>query len=273
MKLRDVAAAANMLLIGESGRGKTYQLGLLSQLAPSVLLTADRRGLDTIRRFSDAEPEIELAESWSDPWALYDRLSAHSSAYRMLLLDDLGALQDVIGLSIQKHARGRDEERQRSDVREKAIRGQLLAGGRRLQQSQWGELDIAMNAFLTELLLLPYKLIAVTVLEDVREHPRTGAAQVYPNLVGGIRNDLTARFSLVANLFIHEEDGRSLYCMSCRPHSRLPNKSRYGVPRTWINPTPERVLRYINGNEGKGDEETPQEQRVGSGALQENHSR
>lgn len=269
MKLQDIKSNPNVLAIGESGKGKTQLIASFCELAPTLVLTADRRGLDTLRKYRGIEPDIELAEDWADPWSLYDVVNSQAKTHQILALDDLGALQDVIGRSIQGHSRGRDEERQRSDQRERAIRGQLMSGGRRLQQSQWGELDIAINSFLGEVMALPYRLCIVTVLEDVREHPRTGAAQVYPNLAGAIRDDLMARFSLVVNLFTEKQGEEVLYVMSCRPHPRLPNKTRYGEPRTWVNPVAARLMRHINGAETKEDQETPLERQIGSGMLRE----
>lgn len=268
MKLAQVETSPNILCIGESGRGKTEMVASFCKIAPTVVLTADRRGLDTLRKHKDLDPEIELAENWDDPWQLYDRLSAHTKTFRILCLDDLGALQDVISRKIQGQARGRDEERMRSDARERLIRTQLMTGGRRLAQAQWGELDVAMNNFLSEVMALPYRIIVVTVLEDVRQHPRTGETQVYPLLMGGIRDDLMARFSLVVNLFTEEDENKDLlFCMSCRPHPRLPNKTRYGEPRTWINPSALKLIAHINRKEDTTDVETPLEQRVGNGGL------
>lgn len=267
MKLADVQTVPAILLIGESGRGKTEMVASFCELAPTVVLTADRRGLDTLKKHKGIEPEVELAEDWNDPWQLYDRISAHAKAFRILCLDDLGALQDIISRKIQGQARGRDEERMRSDARERLVRTQLLTGGRRLQQNQWGELDVALNNFLAEIMALPFKIIAVTVLEDIRDHPRTGVAQVYPLLMGGIRDDLMARFSLVTNLFTHDEEGKTLYCMSCRPHPRLPNKTRYGEPRTWTEPNASKLLAHINGKEDMA--ESPLEQKIGNGSLRQ----
>lgn len=269
MRLTEVKASPNILVIGESGKGKTHLLGTFCQVAPTVVLTADGRGLSTLKKFEGIEPEIELADSWNDPWSLYDRLSSHTKTHRILCLDDLGALQDIVGRSIQGHSRGQNEERMRSDQRDRLVRGQLMAGGRRLEQRQWGELDIAINSFLGEIMELPYRLVVVTVLEDIRDHPRTGLTQVYPNLAGAIRDDLMARFSLVLNLFTQEEEGQIVYVASCRPHPRLPNKTRFGEPRTWIDPDGQKLLAHIAGRDGKEGEETPLEKKIGAGLIRE----
>ena len=269
MKLSEISRPPAILAISESGKGKTRLVGSFAQLMPTVILTADRTGLDTLEGWSwpAGEPEYILVDDWKDPWTVYDKVAELAKTKKYLAIDDLGKIQKVIERELRGHARGKDEERMRADVREKTIRQSMLEGGRRLAINQWGELDIALNSFLDEVLKLPFALTVVTVLEETRTHPRTDDIHVYPNLVGGIRDDLNARFSLVLNLFNTELKEKMVWAASCRPHPRLPNKTRYGEPRTWIDPTAPRIMRHVLRKEVTADKETDDEKAVGSGSV------
>lgn len=267
MKLEAIQRPPNALLIGESGRGKTRFLGSLAQLVPTVLVTADRRGLDTLGHLSDLQLEVELVEDWVDPWALLEKLRGYTKSHKALAIDDFGAQQSVIERKIKMQPFGQVEERMRSDERDKTTRSALLRGQRKLAQPQWGEMATALDSFLFEALALPFGLVVVTVLEDVRRHPRTGEDQVYPALDGKMREELAARFSFVGNLFLADGDGKTHWAMSCRPHPRLPNKTRYGTPRTWIDPDATKLMAHINRREEIA--ETPLERQIGAGEIKE----
>ena len=137
-----------------------------------------------------------------------------------------------------------------------------MLGERRLQIQQWGELWLACESFLYEVLALPFVIKLVTVLEGVVENPRNNQMHIYPNLLGQIRTTLPARFSIVAQSFVADFEGKRYHCLSSHSHPKIESKDRYGKGRTWLDPKMANILQYM---EGKAKEETELEKKIGIG--------
>lgn len=276
MKLSEVERPPRLLIVGAGGTRKTAFIGTLAAMLPTVVVTSDPAGLETIRsNFPEVAEnlEVELLESWGEAWNVYERLAgyARDKKFKALALDDYGASQALTISKILSSPRGKDEERMRGDDLAKRVMQQRIAGFRKLQgQPQWGELGTASGSFLEFVLALPFGVEVVTVREDIRAHPRDGEASVYPALMGALRDDVDAYFQVVANTFLDRDgDGRTLFVMTTRPHPRMANKNRYAVGRTWVDPTFERVFRNLRHTERKEDEESALERRIGAGRFKE----
>jgi len=265
MKLNEIQPSKNVLVMGASGTGKTTLVGSLAALLPTVIVTADEAGLDTLHQMSLLpDTEIILLKDWQDDaWRSFEQIAGLSNSHAAIALDDLGALQEIAQDKVElspKHAgeeKARDKDKYQFEL---TLRQALMMGERRLEIQQWGALFLAVSNFLSEVLKLPYRVKLVTVLEALKDNPRTGQPHIAPALAGQVANTLPARFSLVADAFIADMDGRNLYCLSCIGHPRIETKCRYGKGRTWIDPTMEKVLAYING---KGEAESERERKIG----------
>lgn len=264
MKLKDIQRDKRLLFLGGSKTGKTRLLGTLCQAVPTLFVTGDRNGLDTLEAMG-VDPEIFLIEDWRNVWDAWLAIKNAAPSFKALAVDDLGSIQRAAKHKIETSGRGAAEERMPPAERLAAIQRQLMQGDRRLIMSQWGELAISMDTFLEALLNLPIPVKAVTVLEELREHPRSGAEYLFPNLDGSIRYDLMAHFSFIGSTFVLSDQAQASYWLTTRPHARIATGERYGTPRTWENPTMLRVLKHINRAEGPEDAETPRERAVGVG--------
>jgi hypothetical protein len=262
MKLSETQADWSWLLLGGSGSGKTHFGGTLCQAMPTLVVTADPSGLETLRTMG-IDTEVVLIDDWVDSWKHYEEIAKAAESYAAVFIDDLGSVQNKIRDKVNRSARGQREESMRANDLTAMTRQQLMRGERRLAIQQWGEMATALDAFLAEVLKLPFRVTVMTVTEELRQHPRTGEDHLFPSLQGSIRNDLTAKFSLVCNTFVHQEkDGTVHWCMTSRPHSKIPTKDRYGIPRTWLDPSATKLVGHIKGEE---EPETNLESRIGTG--------
>lgn len=264
MKLKDITRDKRLLILGGSKTGKTRLLGTLCQVVPTLYITGDKDGLDTLEAMG-VDPEILLIEDWRDIWKIWQSIQKLAPDFKALAVDDLGSIQRAARRKVETSGRGAAEERMAPADRLATIQRQLMQGDRRLQMQQWGELAISVETFLQALLGLSIPLKVVTVLEELREHPRSGAECLWPNLDGSIRYDLPAYFSLIGSTFVTADQNAASYWLTTRPHSRIPTGERYGAPRTWENPTMLRVLKHINRAEQPEDAETPRERATGVG--------
>ena len=196
MKLKDIQRDKRLLILGGSKTGKTRLLGTLCQVVPTLYVTGDKEGLDTLEAMG-VDPEIFLIQDWRDIWNTWLAIQKAAPSFKALAVDDLGSIQRAAKRKIETSGRGAAEERMPPAERLTTIQRQLMQGDRRLQMQQWGELAISVDAFLEALLHLPMPVKAVTVLEELRSHPRTGDEHLFPNLDGSIRYDLAAYFSLL----------------------------------------------------------------------------
>ena len=265
MKLSEVKTRPSICVLGEPGSGKTSLIGSFCELLPTVVVTSDLQGIDTLKTMR-VDAEIIYIDDWTRCWFAYqDIQKALAKGYRVIALDDFGASQDQIKNKAQMMPRG-DEARLSIEKRSLQIRESLMKGDRRLLGPQWGEVAVAAEAFLTEVAALPAQIFIATIIEDLRESPRTGLEHIYPSLQGRIRFSILARFSLVVEAFKAQDQAKvSRYCLTCREHVKLPTKTRYGQGRTWVDPTASKLLAHINRKEEGDYAETKLEQFIGTG--------
>lgn len=265
MKLSEMADNPwHILAMGGPKTGKTQLVGTLCQLIPTVVVTADPIGLDTLKTMK-VNPEIILLEDWSKAYEHYEQLQALAKTHKAVALDDLGSTQGRVRARILQQPQGKAEYGLGGAALRNQIERQLMMGGRRLQLQGYGAMATGLSTFTEAFLGLPFKIKLVTVLEELRDHPRSGELHLFPALEGSLRYELPARFSMVASLFIHQVDGTTNYCMTTRPHPHIPTGTRYGAPRTWINPDMARVIQSIQGKEGMQGQESVAEQNIGTG--------
>ena len=269
MKLNEIQQPRNILVIGGSGTGKTHLIGTLVELMPKTLVvTSDSQGLQTLTTMG-FNPEVIIVEDWLQIWKVFGQIVVASKEFDCIALDDFGAMQKTAERKVVLEPKSWADDKVIKDkgiteFRRKA-REQLLLGERRMQIQQWGELFTALESFTSEVLKLPFKVKLFTTLEGVAKNPRTSEDHIYPQLSGQVRTTFPARFSLVSETFIStigKDDSRLYYSMTCRSHSRIETKSRFGEGRTWVSPTMAKVLAYINH---KGAPETEDEKKIGSG--------
>lgn len=266
MKLSDIEQPKNILVMGASGTGKTHLIGTLVQLLDRTLVIAsDKAGLETLISMG-LDPEVILIEEWTRIWNYYSDIVKASKDFDCIAIDDFGAVQKTAERKVALGARSYSDEKLIKDrglvEYKKATMEEMMLGERRMQIQQWGELFIALESFTAEILKLPFKVKLFTTLEGVATNPRTQEEHIYPSLSGQVRTTFPARFSLVAESFITSLGESNHYCLTCKSHSRIETKSRFGQGRTWISPTVAKVLAYINH---KGEPETDQEKKIGTG--------
>ena len=266
MKLSDLQRRPAVALLGESGSGKTHQVGTLCELLPTVVVTSDVDGLDTLVKMNVSPAEVVHVEEWVAAWDSLDLIKAAlRNGARAVAVDDFGASQEVMRRKAMMMARGRDEERMKTSERELMLRKEFLLGNRRLQFQGFQELAEGGRDFIWELRQLPMQLLVITMLQGVRPDPRSGEERLFPQLEGMLRHTILARFSLVVELFRHWERGQELWCATTRGHPRTSAKDRVGTPRTWTEFTAAKLLLHIAGKEGPQDGETELERKVGTG--------
>jgi len=261
MKLSAIERSTNILIQGGSGVGKTTILGTLCKLVPTLVITSDKEGLETLAS-QGIDPDVILMEDWAKCWDVFQEIMREAPKYQAIGIDDFGATQTTARHKIERMPRGYKEEMAGMSKVEPMIKAELMRGERRMQMQDWGSMWVAMETFLYEVLDLSPKIKLVTVLEAPEDDPRTGEMKLMPNLQGAIRYSLPARFSLVAEAFISEYKDDQYYCLSSLSHPKVATKDRYGGGRTWINPNAADVLAYINH---KGKPETETEKAVGIG--------
>lgn len=275
MKASELRRQRRILYIGGSATGKTRQLGTwvqytdqLGDKGSSLVITADADGLDTFQQMG-VDPDVILVEDWGKIWTHLQQIrewAAGPAKMKALLLDDLGALQEVCKEWIASSPWTWEEIRQKQrSPTEFATQIEMarLQGKRQFQHVQWGQL-LGMEDFLRKIfkeLEVPFRVL--TVREQLRRHPRSEKDHIFPGLQGHTRDWLMAQFSLVMSTFVYYEPNKSdpIFCASSRPHPRIDSKDRYKSGRTWVNPTAERILAHIAGKDG----ETPQEKEIGVG--------
>lgn len=269
MKVADLKPEANVAVIGDTGTGKTYLVGTLCQLFPTVVISADKAGLDTLVKMK-VEAEIIVIADWRNVWDSFKEVEKLlKGSYRAVAVDDFGAVQEVLKRKTSMQPKGQNESSMRSDQRVEQFRRGLMQGDRRLQLRDFGEITSATEAFLYEFKQLKADFRMITLLEELREHPRTGEEYLYPDLVGASRYNVLAQFSLVVNSFKDYHNEQTSFCITSLPHPRIPTKDRLGVPRTWASPTAAKLLLHVAGKEGPQDVETEQERRIGTGLVKQ----
>lgn len=259
VKLSEISRDKRILIQGASGVGKTTIIGTLCRLTPTLLITSDAEGLETLATMG-LDPEVIYIEDWVKCWDYYTEIVKLSPNFKALAIDDFGATQITARHKIEKMPKGYREEQDKQWST--TVRRELMRGERTMELRDWGKMWVAMETFLYSILDLSPTIKVVTVLESADEDPRTGEQRLYPNLQGAIRHSLPARFGLVAEAFIAETDNKLQYCLSCASHPKVATKSRYGGGRTWVNPSMADVLAYMNG---KGNPETETERKIGAG--------
>lgn len=255
-----------VLILGRPGTGKTYLIGTLCQILPTLLVTSDIEGLDTLRAMK-VDTEVIHISDWNKIWDYYYEIAKLSKDFAALAIDDFKAMQETSSDRIELQPRHAGEEKAMDKDRSKfqsGVKEQIMLGDRRLQIQQWGDLYLAVSTFLSEVMKLPFRVKVVTATEAIRKNPRDGQEHLYPAVQGQIVYDLSARFSMVAETFIHDDGGNNLYCLSCKSHGRLETKSRFDENggRTWVNPTAQKILKYMAGQD---EAETAQEKKIGIG--------
>jgi len=258
-KLSEIPRDKRVLVQGQSGTGKTTIIGTLCRLVPTLLITSDKEGLETLATMG-LDPEVIYMDDWVQCWDKYGEITKAVPSFKALAIDDFGATQATARHKIEEMPRGYKEEQDR-DFRT-TVRRELMRGERTMEMRDWGKMWVAIENFLSAVLALPPQIKLVTVLESPEEDPRTGKMRLYPNLQGAIRHSLPARFSLVAEAFVGEHKDVMHYCLSSKPHPRVATKDRYGKGRTWVDPSMVNILAYLNG---KGGEETEIEKAIGTG--------
>ena len=266
MKLDKVQFRPPIAILGESGSGKTYQLGSLCQLLPTVIIGSDLEGFITLRKMGAAPVEVIHIQEWEAAWdCLGEVKAALRNGARAVGVDDFGASQEVMRRKAMMMPRSKLEERMKGADREALLRKEFLLGNRHLQFQGFQELAEGGRDFLWELRQLPFQLLMVNMLEGVRPDPRSGEDRLFPELEGNIRKTILARFSLVVEVFRYWEKEEELWCATTRSHPRTNAKDRVGTARTWIAPTAAKLLLHITGKEGASELETELERRIGTG--------
>ena len=250
-KLSEIARDKRILIQGASGVGKTHTVGTLCRFIPTLLITSDAEGLDTLAT-EGLDPETVFIKDWVKCWDYFTEIARAAPSFKAIAIDDFGATQVTARRKIEAMPRGYREEQDKQWST--TVRRELMRGERTMELRDWGKMWVAMETFLYSVLDLPPIIKTVTVLEAADNDPRTGELRLYPNLQGAIRHSLPARFSLVAEAFIAEHKDRYYYCLSSKSHPRVATKDRYGTGRTWVNPDMAKVLAYMNGKGGNEDE-------------------
>jgi len=248
-----------VLVQGQSGTGKTTIIGTLCKLVPTLLITSDKEGLETLATMG-IDPEVIYMDDWMKCWDYYTEIVKAVPNFKAIALDDFGATQITARQKIERMPRGYKEEQDRDF--KTTVRRELMRGERAMEMRDWGKMWVALENFLSAVLALPPTIKLVTVLESPGKDPRTDELRLYPNLQGAIRHSLPARFSLVAEAFLTEHKEVLYYCLSSKPHPRVATKDRYGKGRTWVDPNMANILAYLNG---KGGEENEVEKAIGTG--------
>jgi len=255
MKLKDIDTTRKILIIGASGTGKTTIVGTLCKLMPTLVVTADKEGLDTLRTMG-LNPDVLVVSDWKHVWDYFQEIKEASEDHLAIAFDDFGSIQTTTRRKIEQMPIGRGEEKAANPDE---IKRQLMRGERRMQIRQWGELWLAIETFLYEVLSLPFVVKLVTVLEGISRDPRTEEEVITPSLLGQTRTTLPARFSLVAESAIYQINGKTHYTLHCCSHGKIETKSRYREGRVWVDPTMKKVLLYT---ENKDEAETDIEKKI-----------
>jgi len=247
-RISEVQPPKNILIIGGSGTGKTSLIGSLIKLVPTLLVTSDLAGVETLRTMG-VDTEIVHIESWANIWDYYKEIAEKSKEYAAIAIDDFGAAQKSVVDKIALEPRNWKEEKLAGQKGASAFRNdtmeQIMSGDRVLELQQYNLLSTATDSFASAILKLPFRLKLFTCLEASEDNPRTGEKHLYPALMGRARVGFSARFSLVAESFTATLSDKLYYCLSCHSHQRLETKTRFGQGRTWVNPTMEKLLAHI----------------------------
>jgi hypothetical protein len=265
-KLNEIQTDKRFLITGASGSGKTNLIGTIACMLPTVIAYHDANGIKDTLETMPILPETEFIfiEGWHNIWQYYDQIKQASEKYKVIALDDFGAIQEVAKDKIELEPRSKFEDTAQSKDRNtfrSTLKEQIMLGERVLQLQQYGSLYVSVNEFLVNILALNYPIKIVTCLERKEKNPRTGEDHLYPAIVGQIGDSLPAKFSMVLETFTAAIDNKAVFCATCKAHPRLETKWRGHDGFTMINPSFEKILARMNGKES----ETKQEEKIGFG--------
>lgn len=265
MKLSELEMKPSKILIcGESGSGKTFLAGTMARVLPTLFITSDISGLDTLRAMK-VDPDVVLLREWTDVWTAYLDIKKNIGRYKAVAVDDLSKIQETGAAKILRQPLKGEQGATIAQLEKEIMYGERYIGSDAKHDrygSQWQQLYTLLSAFVDSVLKLPVDYIMVTAIEDEATNPRTGEPSLYPDLAGGMRKSLAARFSLVCSSFVATVDGKTRFALTCLPHPRMETKSRFGKARTWVDPSFSRLVDHILNVESP---ESPEEVALGYG--------
>lgn len=267
MKLSEIEIKKRVLIQGASGTGKTRLLGTCCEVLPSVFITADPDGVETLRSMNILpETEFFLLSDWSSVWSWVESIEKHvyDKKPQAILLDDMTVFQDKALISGFFTPKSAEERKLNASAFKEMVKREMIQGNRRLEQQARGNANTGIDSVLRTVFDLPAPIKMVTVLESAREHPRSGQDHLFPLLEGGLREELASRFSLVINTFVAQYGSAMYYCATSRPNARIETKDRFGNPRTWVWPTAAALIQHMNRKE---EPENDIERAIGIGAI------
>lgn len=258
MKLDQALGPPRMLLTGRPGSGKTHFAGSLAHIAPTLLITANQPGLQTLASMNvDHNLEVEFLEDWGKIWSIYNLIIKGAATYKFLVVDDFSVMQAVKRYQIESRPRSSNERKlagsaspqDRTNL-EELIQKQRLQGERGLNDWRlWDELSQGTANFCRDILRIPYQFQVWTLWENVRAEPTTSETRIFAWLQGAFRDIIAGHFTLVAEADNQVVDNRLYWYINAfsSPHNQ--NNDRYFGGTLWENPDALKVLSYIAGKE------------------------
>ena len=244
MKLNELETKTRILLQGSSSSGKTHQIGTLCRFVPTLVITGDPEGLDTLRKMS-VEAEVEVITDWRDMVRQRASIMATLSKVAAVAVDDIGSLQANFRGYIESRPWNWSEERLNGPQLKEKIDRELILGERRFDQARWGQMFVGLDSFFSELFRHGPPIQLYTVLDTTREDPFSGQEKLTANLQGAIRSTLAARCSLILHTYKVTKGDVTEFHASSQPHANVDSKDRYGNGVEWVNPDMATILQHI----------------------------
>lgn len=199
-KSSDLAANAkvNTLSIGDSGKGKTWFGGTISDYGKPFIIDAELGLMTSANKEFDYVSVNSFAEfSSACQWYM---TNYEEHGYTHLVVDSITRLQQYL-------------------VRE-------ISPDMKLSQQQWGELLATLRKTIDWLTKSCPTHVHVSAMAMESKDDLTGGIKIFPNIQGAFRYDLAGYFDVVLYHDCGEKEGEQVYWVQTQGDQRVTARSR-----------------------------------------------
>lgn len=191
-------AKVNTLSIGDSGKGKTFFAGSISDYGKPFVIDAEK-GLMTAANKEFDYVEVDTFKDFGEACRWYmENYKEHG--YTHLVVDSITRLQQYLAKEINPDMK--------------------------LSQNQWGELLATLRKTIDWLTKQCPTHVHVTAMAMESKDELTGGIKIFPNIQGAFKYDLAGYFDVVMYHDCGEKEGKQVYWVQTQGDTRITARSR-----------------------------------------------
>ena len=191
-------AKVNTLSIGDSGKGKTWFSGTISDYGKPFIIDAEK-GLMTSANKEFDYTEVNTFKEFGEACQWYMK-NYKEHGYTHLVIDSITRLQQYLAKEI--------------------------AVDMKLTQQQWGELLATLRKTIDWLTKQCPTHVHVTAMAMESKDALTGGIKIFPNIQGAFKHDLAGYFDVVLYHDCGEKEGKQVYWVQTQGDQRITARSR-----------------------------------------------